>query len=67
MPTQYNVTFLTDYIVTFIADYFTMTVCIQNPETDDHETLIDLAANMIRYQYGINLDTIATDAEVTEG
>ena len=67
MATQYNVTFLTDYVVTFTADYFTMTVCIQNPETDDHETLTDLAANMIRYHYGIDLAAITSDAEVTEG
>jgi hypothetical protein len=53
-----------EYNVRFTGDYFSMIVCVQGVEGDE-DMAVDLAANIIEYQYGWDVRKASTvDIEV---
>lgn len=60
-----------EYNVCFIGDYFSMNVSVQGVEFPadeyDEDIVIDLAANIIQYQYGWDIKAVSTVTIEVEG
>lgn len=60
-----------EYNVCFIGDHFSMNVFVQGVEFPneeyDEDVVIDLASNIIQYQYGWDIKAVSTVAIEVEG